>query len=134
MKLLLDTNVLIAAVITRGFCAELFEHCVRSHTLITSKFIIKEFHEKMISKFYFSKKEAKEVENLIFSRMEIVKPLPVEPSECPDPNDTEVLGTALEGECQFLITGDKALIKLGHFEGVEILSPSQFWRRESFSQ
>ena len=28
MKLVLDTNVLIAALITRGICADLLEHCV----------------------------------------------------------------------------------------------------------
>ena len=31
MKLLLDTNVLVAALVARGTCHELLEHCVREH-------------------------------------------------------------------------------------------------------
>lgn len=38
MKLVLDTNVLIAALIARGICADLLEHCVLSHTIVVSEF------------------------------------------------------------------------------------------------
>ena len=33
MKLVFDTNVLIAALIARGLCADLLEHCVLTHTI-----------------------------------------------------------------------------------------------------
>lgn len=36
MKILLDTNVLIAAFIARGMCSELFEHCLAEHTIMES--------------------------------------------------------------------------------------------------
>ena len=36
MKILLDTNVLIAAFITRGLFNELLEHCLRRHQIIIS--------------------------------------------------------------------------------------------------
>jgi predicted nucleic acid-binding protein len=42
MRITLDTNVLIAAFISRGFCAELFEHCSIHDTLVSSKFISSE--------------------------------------------------------------------------------------------
>ncbi len=35
MRVLLDTNVLIAALITRGVCSDLLEHCLRRHEPIT---------------------------------------------------------------------------------------------------
>jgi predicted nucleic acid-binding protein len=35
VKVLLDTNILIAAFVARGVCHELLEHCVRQHTVIT---------------------------------------------------------------------------------------------------
>ena len=47
MKIVLDTNVLIAALIARGVCHELLEHCVLRHTLFTSDFILNETHEKL---------------------------------------------------------------------------------------
>jgi predicted nucleic acid-binding protein len=36
MRVLLDTDVLIAAFVVRGVCSELFEHCARYRTLVTS--------------------------------------------------------------------------------------------------
>ena len=40
MKVALDTNVLIAAFITKGVCSELLEHCLRRHEIIMSEFIV----------------------------------------------------------------------------------------------
>lgn len=45
MRILLDTNVLIAAFLTRGICNELLEHCLRHHQLINSEFLLNEFHK-----------------------------------------------------------------------------------------
>ena len=47
MKILLDTNVLIAAFVARGRCADLLEHCIERHDLFTSEFILDEFAEKL---------------------------------------------------------------------------------------
>jgi predicted nucleic acid-binding protein len=34
VSLVLDTNVLVAALVARGVCGDLLEHCVRSHTVL----------------------------------------------------------------------------------------------------
>jgi len=39
MRLVLDTNVLIAALISRGACAELLEHCALHHAIVASEVI-----------------------------------------------------------------------------------------------
>jgi predicted nucleic acid-binding protein len=36
VRLVLDTNVLIAAIVARGACHELLEHCARQHRVVTS--------------------------------------------------------------------------------------------------
>ena len=54
MKIVLDTNVLIAALIARGFSHQLLEHCALRHTLFTSDFILEETQEKLIEKFGYS--------------------------------------------------------------------------------
>ena len=43
MRIVLDTNILIAAFIARGSCNELVEHCVVHHDLVLSKPILGEF-------------------------------------------------------------------------------------------
>jgi len=47
MRVVLDTNVLIAAFIARGICSAVLEHCVRQHTLVTSDFILNQQFRKV---------------------------------------------------------------------------------------
>jgi putative PIN family toxin of toxin-antitoxin system len=42
------------------------------------------------------------------------------------PEDDLVLATAVSGDADYLITGDRQLQRLGTFQGVRILSPRQF--------
>ncbi len=101
MKVLLDTNVLIAAFITRGVCSDLLEHCMRRHGLVTSQFILSEFHEQLIGKFKFSAEEVDEAIELLRSKMEVVAPASLASPICRDPDDDAVLGTAIpnQGTC-----------------------------------
>jgi predicted nucleic acid-binding protein len=74
VKIVLDTNVLIAALIARGVCHDLLEHCVLRHTLLTSDFILNETREKLIEKFEYAADLADEAVSLLRSRMERVVP------------------------------------------------------------
>ena len=126
MKLVLDTNVLIAALIARGVCADLFEHCVLSHTRVASKFIIDELRGHLVGKFKYTDQDANEAIALLESQMEMVTPKSLDRSVCRDPDDDQILATAIAGQVECIITGDKDLLVLERFEGIEIVSPSGF--------
>ena len=51
MKLVFDTNVLIAALVARGTCNDLLEHCVRNHIVISSKPLLDELRDVPTRKF-----------------------------------------------------------------------------------
>ena len=74
MRTVPDTNVLIASLISRGFCHELLEHCFLNHMLVTSEFILSEVKEKLVEKFKYSTETAEEAVALFRSRMEAVSP------------------------------------------------------------
>ena len=42
MRVVLHSNVLVAAFVARGTCAELLEYCVREHQLLSSEYILEE--------------------------------------------------------------------------------------------
>jgi putative PIN family toxin of toxin-antitoxin system len=130
LKLLLDTNVLIAAFISRGNCSELLEHAVSSHTVVCSNYTLEEFREKLIAKFAISAADAKRAAALLRSRFEIVVPAVVPKSACPDEDDLPVLGSAVAGGCACAVTGDGGLVALGAYQGIPILSPAEFWQQE----
>src|SRR3954469_10922627 len=117
MRIVLDTNVLIAALISRGVCSELLEHCALNHVLVTSDFILGELHEA---------NEANEAIVLLRSQMEHVAPTLLENQVCRDADDDQVLGTAVAGKATCVVTGDNDLLVLQRFKEVEILSPAKF--------
>ena len=131
MRLVLDTNVLIAAFVSRGSCTELFEHCARMHELFTSLFILDELSQKLVAKIGASRAEARAVTRLLRSRCEVVLPVVVEPHVCRDPDDLPVLGTALAAHARALVTGDRDLLALRRHGRVRILAPRDFWRFET---
>ena len=126
MRIVLDTNVLIAAFISRGVCHQLLEHCVRNHDLVTSEFILNEVRVKLIEKFKHPPETSEEVVKLISSRMKVVTPTPLDAPVCRDADDDNILATAATGNCKCLITGDKDLLVLKSFRDIDIISPSDF--------
>lgn len=130
MRIVLDSSVLIAAHITRaGVCAELLEDVLMQHELITSQYILDEVARKLKEKFAFPVNAASNVIQFLLSQALQVEPQPIPEGVCRDPSDVPVLGTALAGNAQLLITVDKDLLALETFEKVLIVRPGDFWRR-----
>jgi predicted nucleic acid-binding protein len=44
-----------------------------------------------------------------------------------DPEDNKILESAVEAEADYLITSDNALLKIGNYQNVKIVNPSEFW-------
>jgi len=131
VNLLLDTNVLVASLLARGVCAELVEHCVREHRVVTSEPLLDEMSDVLARKFRQRAADVRAARRLFESRFTMVTPSPIEPSVCRDPDDDVVLGTAVAGACAAVVTGDKDLLVLDPFRGMRILAPSAFWQWEA---
>jgi putative PIN family toxin of toxin-antitoxin system len=126
MKIVLDTNVLIAAFITRGACSVLFEHCAERHQLATSEFILGELREHLHGKFKFDESDVAQVINLLKTTLAIVVPADLGEPVCRDPDDDIVLGTAVAANADCIVTGDEDLLVLGEFRSMPILRPRDF--------
>lgn len=130
MKVLLDSSVLVAAHISRaGICAELLEDVLMDHELVISQFIIDELSRKLQEKFKFPENEVAEVCSSLLAGCEMVSPAEVPSTACRDPNDLPVLGTAVAGHVDVLVTVDKDLLDLQQYSGISIIRPGQFWRQ-----
>lgn len=130
MRILLDTNVLIAALIARGACHVLLEYCIEKHSLISSEFILSELREKLTGKFKYSEQDADDAVRHLQTRMEIVFPDGPVVSVCRDPDDDFILAAAFTGQCDCIITGDKDLLKLNSYQNIRIFSPTDFQKFE----
>ena len=131
MRLLLDTNVLVAALVARGTCSDLLEHCVRQHVVISSRPLLDELRAVLTRKFRQSATDVRATIRLFEETLTLVAPDALEPPVCRDRDDDVVLGTALAGACVGVVTGDQDLLILDPFQGIRILTPSAFWEWES---
>jgi putative PIN family toxin of toxin-antitoxin system len=128
MKVLRDTNVLIAAFVSRGMCAELVEHCMTEHEVYTSRFVLEEFTRTLRRKFKYPADEVAAAQRVILSEATIVSESVPEDRLCRDKDDNHVLAAAIEARVDCVITGDNDLLVLKQVRDIPIVSPRDFWR------
>ncbi len=75
--------------------------------------------------------QADQTVTLLRSRFEVVEPVALGSQMCRDPDDDVVLGTAVAGRCDVIVTGDKDLLDLVSYRDIAIVSPRAFWSLES---
>ena len=131
MRLVLDANVLVAAFVARGVCAELLEYCVREHQTVTSKAVLEEVRRNLVAKVKVTALQADQTVKLLRTRFEVVEPAALDAEVCRDPDDDVVLGTAIAGRCETIVTGDRDLLDLVTYRDIAIVSPRGFWSFES---
>ncbi|MFH1023555.1 MAG: putative toxin-antitoxin system toxin component, PIN family [Planctomycetota bacterium] len=130
MRLVLDTNVLVAAFISHGVCHELLEHCALRHEIILSEPILAEFERILVEKFGFGPTEIRQAVRLLRSRAAMVTPARLAAPVSRDSDDDVVLATALVGGCDGVVSGDRDLSDLESYQGMRIMTPTQFWAFE----
>jgi putative PIN family toxin of toxin-antitoxin system len=127
VKVLFDTNVLVAAFITEGFCNKLLHYTAKHHDLICSSELLIEFAETLRNKFEYPEKDIENATRSLRTIMSFVVPAAWPRQVSRDPDDDAVLLTALAGQCDRIVSGDKDLLDLQSFEGIIICTPRAFW-------
>ena len=125
MKLVLDTNVLLAALLASGLCRELVRKHLHAHELCCSPALLAEFEETLRHKLGIEP-AAVPFFRAYCQRVSLVEAPSLPAPVCRDPDDDLVLATALVRKAEVIITGDKDLLVLKRHQGIGILSPRQF--------
>jgi len=129
VRVVLDTNVLLAAFATRGLCDALLEACLASHEIVLSEHILGELRRHLRGKIRLPAERADSILSFLRQSATVVVPAKVTPDACRDRTDLAVLGTALAAGADCLVTGDRDLLELRTFKGIPVLSPRAFHDR-----
>ena len=129
MRVVLDSNVLVAAFATHGVCQEIFEYCLRNTTLLCSDFISGEVERILLQKIKIPPKMVSEITRYLKNQTQWIVPEPGTWGSLRDLSDYMIIATALSGDADYLITGDKDLLVLKEVKGIVIVSPRNFWIR-----
>ena len=131
MRVVLDTGILIAALITSGTPPDMIYRAWRKKRfeLITSEWQLEEF--RRVSRYpklrtYLKSADAGNLINGLRREATVLSQLPTVDLS-PDPDDNPVLAMALAAHADILVTGDRRdLLALGTVGATRILSARQF--------
>jgi uncharacterized protein len=128
MKVVLDTNVLISALIKGGKPRDLFTKLAKDKQLILSKALIEEFLETIedpkIAK-YTSEQDVAVFLNTLGKTAEVMEVKSRFRFVKEDPDDDIVVWTAYDGKADYIVSGDKHLLNLHEYRGTKILTVDQ---------
>jgi len=126
MRVVLDTNVLVAAFVARGACAEVLERVLTDHELILSPWLLEELDRVFVTKLRFDEGRSRRALSVIRRAATMVDPEPLPEGVCRDPDDDSVLALLRTSGASCLVTGDDDLLVLDPFDGIPILTPRRF--------
>ena len=127
MRILLDTNVLVAAFATRGFCLDILQLVLAEHGLLVGETVLDELERILAGKLRVPGARVGEVIAFLRDQAEVVAPVVAAPWPDADPDDRWIVAAALVGAADVLVTGDRDLLDVGHAAGLRIVTPRALW-------
>ena len=130
MRVIFDTNVLVAAVAADGLCAKLLRRANKHEfVLLVCPVILEEFQDALKKKLDATEEEVgkalallREVSVMTGESPPTVKPVRI----VRDPDDDLILFCAVAAEADLLVTGDKDLLEIGEHGKMKIINPRGF--------
>lgn len=126
MKIVLDTNILISALIFGGKPHQVLSLVLEGKIqAFTSPLLTAEFFDVVSKKFDLSAEELARAKSQIENKF-----LTVQPKSnikiARDDDNNRVLEAAVEGGCKYIITGDRDLLDLKIYKNIKIVTPEIF--------
>jgi putative PIN family toxin of toxin-antitoxin system len=131
VRAVIDTNVLIAALLWRGPPHALLEHLrAGAMTLVSSPALLAEladvigrakFDAILVQSNTSRERALAEVRQLA----DVVEPSPLPQPVCRDPDDDHVLALALAAKAELIVSGDNDLLSMKSFENIAIVAPAE---------
>ena len=129
MRVFLDTNVIVAAVTTRGLCADVVREALARHELVVSETLFQEITVVLMEKLGVPAGFISDLISLV--REGAVLAIPSAATDIParDQADRVLVSAALNGKAELFVTGDAELLELRAIGPMAFVSPRGFWER-----
>ncbi len=127
MRAVFDTNIFVSAfAVPRGRAEEALLKAVQGDVrLLVSKPIIHELLAVLARKFAYDKEELARIAVYLSELGEMIRP-GRKISALSDEPDNRILECANAGNADMIVTGDKAMLRLGEYNGVAIVTLKKF--------
>jgi len=128
LNVVLDTNVFISGVYFGGHPYKILEAWNDGRLVLTvSKEILDEYGRigRMLGE-QFPLIKFGPILEFVTAKAVIVKAGKLHQPVCDDPDDDKFFACALSARCKTIISGDKHLLKVSGFRGIDVLKPREF--------
>ncbi|MBC7334181.1 MAG: putative toxin-antitoxin system toxin component, PIN family [Actinobacteria bacterium] len=127
IKVVLDTNVFISAILFKGKPAKIFEMGIFEGKIeiSISPEILAELVGKLKYKFGIDESLLIEIKDYLSSKLNYILP-EYETRICRDTDDNKIIDLAISSNSNYIITGDKDLLEIKKYKGVRIVRPEEF--------
>ena len=124
IRVVLDTNVLVSAIISDGKSRELLKKGIaRQYQIVTSDLILKELVSVLRRpKFKTSEDEVRKTVIALIRTADVVSVKTKIKAVEVDPKDDMIIETAIDGDAEIIVSGDSHLIALKIFEEIKIVT------------
>ena len=127
MRVILDTNVILAAFAGRGLAHAVFELCLDKHEIIISEHIFSELQKNLRKKIKMPKDKVQRIIEYLREFCAISSYKRLDKMACRDAEDVKILGLSEVAKPDYIITGDTDLLTLKEFHSIPIITPREFW-------
>jgi putative PIN family toxin of toxin-antitoxin system len=131
LKVVLDTNILISAILFGGKPRQILEKAIRGEIrLCLSEPILEEFRGVLgRSKFGYSPEMIQFILTELTGIADFVNPSETIDVVLEDSEDNRILECAVEAKANYIISGDSHLLKLSRYRNMEVLDAAAFLER-----
>jgi putative PIN family toxin of toxin-antitoxin system len=128
ITIVLDTNVLISAILFGGMPRRILELAFRGEIQVCiSEPIVEELRGVLRRpRFGFSAELVQTIIVELIGLADFISPSQKIEVVADDPDDNRILECAVEARADFIITGDSHLLKLKNFKDILIITPDEF--------
>ncbi len=129
MKVVIDTNVFVSGIFFSGPPSRILKAWQddRIQIVITEEII--EEYQRVLESLAAKLQEDIDIPRmmeLLLVEAELAPTYSFNESVCEDPDDDKFLACAMAAKCKYIVSGDKHLLKMGHFLSTTILTPRYF--------
>ena len=124
-KVVLDTNILVSALLFKGSLARLVDLWKKGRLVpVLSKKTFQEFKAVLeYPKFSLTREEIKVIiEEEVLPYFEVIEIADTVNGSCRDADDDKFIACAVSAGADFIVSGDKDLLDMGRYKSVRIMS------------
>jgi putative PIN family toxin of toxin-antitoxin system len=129
-RVVADTNIYISALMFGGLPGVLLDlGLMQAFRLVISPALLDELEDKLRVKFGVLAQDAAAIRVKLQSAGDLIDPAIVLNVVTDDPDDNRVLECAVAGQADYIVSGDRHLLKLKEHAGIPILTTREFLDR-----